>query len=550
MARIDGGDLVARSLKRAGVKHIFALSGDYDQAIFDACLDEDIRIIDTRHEQAAVHMADGWARVTGEPGVAVVTAGPGVVDTIAGLASAYHSGSPLLLISGRIPMSEWDTGFGMDFDQVQLLRPVTKWAATCYDIARVPEYIATAYRQAITGRPGPVFLDIPSNILEAKLDEEQATFFPFPTEKPRPRGDPALIAQAVEILAQAQRPLAVGGSGVWWSGAGQALQEFIEVAQIPIILSQMGRGCVPEDHPLCFGPLRVGAAEADVILVVGARLNFWLNRGRPPLFGTNQKWIQIDIEGSEIGRNRPVDIGIVGDAREVLREMARLAKGRLQPRTDWTKECQAQARTRQERIEGDLNSSKTPIHPLRLCREVRGFLGREATLVMDGGDIAVFGAMALRSYHPGHWLDQGNLGLLGSGIPFALAARLARPKDPVLVLQGDGSFGLNGMEMDTAVRHNLPMVVVIGNDGAWGMIKHRQELIYGPDRVVGTELGFTHYEKMVEAMGGVGFWVERPEEIRPALEKAFASGRPACVNVKTDPTAVSPATRRTATRRG
>jgi acetolactate synthase-1/2/3 large subunit len=268
----------------------------------------------------------------------------------------------------------------------------------------------------------------------------------------------------------------------------------------------------------------------------------------PPLFGTDQKWIQIDINPEEIGRNRPVDIGIVGDAKEVLKEMTHLAKGKVWGAGSWVEECHQYLHERLKRMEPDLLSDKTPIHPLRLCHEIGKFVNRDAILTTDGGDIAVFAAISLKVYHPGHWLDMGNMGFLGTAIPFGIAAKLSNPQKQVLVLTGDGSFGFNGMELDTAIRHKIPIVVVIANDGAWGMIKHRQQLIYG--RTIGTELGFTHYERMVQALGGYGEYIERAEEIPPALERAFASGLPSCLNVKTDPTAVSPVTLRTAKLRG
>jgi acetolactate synthase-1/2/3 large subunit len=554
MAIVDGGDLVVKALRGEGTKHIFALSGDYDMAIFDACIDEEMRIIDTRHEQAAVHMADGWARVTGEPGVAVVTAGPGLADAVPGIITAYQMGSPVVVISGRVPMRDFDTGFGMDYSQTQLLAPITKWAATCYDPKRIPEYVAMAFRYATSGRPGPVFLDIPQDVLEAKVEESEMSPLPWSHTRARPQGDPDLVRQAVEALHTAQRPLIVAGSGVAWAGASAQLRELAELIQAPVLLNQMGRGCLPEDHPLCFGPFRVGAREADVILVVGTRINFWLNKGQPPVFAppeAGQRWIQIDIEAGEIGRNRPIDIGIAGDARRVLEQMVEAARGlKGWGRPEWVAEVQRQGQARRQRAEADAGSDKVPIHPLRLCHEIGGFLDREATLCIDGGDCAVFAAMGLRVYGPGRWLDQGNLGLIGSGIPFAIAAKLARPQEQVLVLNGDGTFGLNGMEMDTAIRHHLPIVVVVANDAAWGMIKHRQELIYGPDRVVGTELGLTRYDRVVEALGGYGEFVEQPQDIRPALERAFASGRPALINVVVDPTIASPATRRTARGRG
>lgn len=542
----DGGDLVVKALKWEGVKYVFALSGEYIQSIMDACLDEGIRLIDVRHEQAAVHMADGWARINRRPGVALVTAGPGVANAVSGMAVASKQGSPVVLIAGRTPFSEFDTGSGQDLDQTGLMRTITKWSATCYEITRIPQYISQAFRYALFPPMGPVFIDFPADILESEIDEESISF--IPTVSPaKPLGEQRLIEAAIEVLFQAKKPLAIAGSGVWWAGAEEELREFIETTGIPLLLSQMARGILPEDHPLCFGPFRPGTREADVILVIGARLNRWLSKGLPPLFGTNQKWVQIDINPGEIGRNRPIDIGIVGDAKEVLKQMTQLAKGRVWQTGAWVEECRRHLQERWKRMEEDMLSDKVPIHPLRLCYEISRFLDRDAILCIDGGDIAVFATMAIRVYQPGNWLDMGNMGFLGTGIPFGIAAKLSYPQKQVLVLTGDGSFGFNAMEMDTAVRHNVPIVVVIANDGAWGMIKHRQEIIYG--RTIGTELGFKHYERIVEALGGYGEYVEKPQDIRPALERAFASGVPACINVRTDPTAISLATLRTAKRR-
>jgi len=547
MGIVSGGRLLVKALKNEGVENIFALSGMHINSIFDACIDEGVRIIDTRHEQAAAHMAEGWARVTGKPGVCVVTAGPGVTDAITGAAVALQSASPAIIIAGRSTLTEFDKGSLQEMEQVPLMKLVTKWARTAYETKRVPEYVSMAFRHACGGRPGPVFLDIPNDVLDREMEEEQVSFPTGYRTETRPAGDPVLIERAVDLLLAATKPVTIAGSGVWWSPASQELQEFIEFMKLPLILTQMGRGSVPEDHPLCFGPTRVGTREADVVLVIGTRLNNTLAYGQPPLFNPEGKWVQIDIEASEIGHNRAIDIGIVGDAKAILKQMLEGARDRTKAREEspWVEECRAYANSRRQRIEADLTSSNVPIHPLRLCQEIKDFLDRDATIVVDGGDISAWGPTVLRVYHPGHWLDVGPFSGLGPGIPFGIAAKLARPDKQVLTLVGDGTFGLNGMEFDTAVRHKIPFVTVIGNDGAWGMIKHRQEITYGQDRVIGTELGFTRYDRMVEALGGHGEYVKQPEEIRPALERAFASGLPACVNVETNPAAVSPLTSRT-----
>ncbi len=547
MGIVSGGHLLIRSLRNEGIGHIFALSGIHIQSIFNACIDEGVRIIDTRHEQAAVHMAEGEARVTGRAGVSVVTAGPGLTDAVTGVAAAFQSASPVIIISGRSTLAEFDKGSVQEMDQVTLMKSITKWARTVYETKRIPEYVSIAFRHAYAGRPGPVYLDIPNDILDNKVDEGTVSFPEGYRSEGRPQGEPVLIQRAVELLLAAKRPVVIAGSGVWWSQASEELQELVETMKLPLILTQKGRGSVPEDHPLCFGPTRVGTREADVVLVIGTRIDNMMSYGQPPLFNPSGRWIQVDIEASEIGHNRSVDIGIVGDAKAVLKQMIELGRDKSEVRKElpWVEECRAYVKSRAQRIEAELFSNQVPIHPLRLCQEIKDFLDRDATIVVDGGDISVWGQTVFRIYHPGHWLDLGPFSGLGPGIPFGIAAKLARPDKQVVILVGDGTFGLNGMEFDTAVRHNIPIVTVIGNDGAWGMIKHRQEITYGADRIIGSELGFTRYDKVVEALGGYGEHVRMPQDIRPALERAFASGLPACVNVETDPAITSPLTRRT-----
>ncbi|MBI4337410.1 MAG: thiamine pyrophosphate-binding protein [Chloroflexi bacterium] len=534
-SEVHGGKLAARALKAEGVQYLFTLNGGHIAPILDGCIDEGIRLLDVRHEQSAVHMADGWARATREPGVCAVTAGPGVTDAVTGIANAYQSASPVIIFGGAHPLSKHQMGPLQEMDHVSVVRPIVKWVGTCYDPQRIPEYVSIAFRHATTGRPGPVYLEIPEDILAKRVDEAQVTFPTKYRTTARPYGEPALVRKAVDLLLQAERPVVIAGSGIWWSGGGQELQQFIEAAELPLTLREMGRGNVPETHPLCFGPNRVGLQQADVVMVIGGRLNFALNYGRPPLFAENVKLIQVDIEPREIGRNRPVEVGIVGDARNVLTQMnEELRHRKAAPQHhEWVKECQAYIQRRRQEIEPDLNSDQVPVHPLRLCHEISDFLPAKATMVTDGGDSAIFAAPIRKVALPGHWMDNGPFGCLGPGPAFTIAAKLARPDEPALLLSGDGSFGLNAMEMDTAVRHNIPIVAVIANDGSWGMSRHSHWLDYGQERgdQLAVRLGIRPYHKIVEAMGGYGELVERPQDLRPALERAFASGRPACLNV-------------------
>ena len=528
MAQVNGGSLVAKVLKQEGVEYIFALSGGHVDPIFQGCLDEGIRVIDTRHEQAAVFMADGWARVTGKPGVAVVTAGPGVTNAITGLWVAQGTVSPIVVFGGRSPLREFEWGSLQDMDSLSLARTVTKWAKAGYETKRIAEYVSMAFRHALSGRPGPVYLEFPVDILGAGVDEAEVILPRNYRTIARPQGDPALVKAAVELLLRAERPVIIAGSGVWWSQAAKELQEFVELTKIPL---SMGRGHIPADHPLCL-PL-VGNEHADVVLLLGARLDFRLRYGRSPMFNKDSKWIQVDIEPTEIGRNRAIDIGITGDARAVLKQMIEEARDRCQGRGEpaWVKECRERLKVMQGQLEILMNSDSVPVHPARLCREVRDFINRDATVVIDGGDISGWGFRTIGSYQPGHLLGVVPTGTLGVGPSFAMAAKLARPNTQVVLISGDGSFGLNGMEFDTMARHNLPVVCVISNDSAWGMVMHEQQA-KGSGRVVGTELGFVRYDKVVEALGGYGEMVENPADIRPALQRAFASGKPACINVR------------------
>ena len=530
MAEIDGGRLVAKVLKQEGVECVFALCGGEIDPIFQGCLDEKIKVIDTRHEQAAVFMADAWARVTGKPGVAVVTAGPGVTNAVTGLWTALGTASPIIVFGGKTALRTLEWGALQDMDSLSLAQTVTKWARAGYETKRIAEYVSMAFRQALGGRPGPTYLEFPIDVLAAKVEEEEVTLPKNYRTTARPQGDPTLVKEAVDLLLGAERPLVIAGSGVWWSQAAKELQEFIELTKIPL---GRGQGSVPADHPLCLGITSAATQRADVVFLLGTRLNFMLGFGRPPVFSEDSRWIQVDIEPTEIGRNRPIDIGIIGDAKAVLKQMIEEARDRCQGRKElpWVRECQQQLREQDEQFEVLMNSDSVPVHPARLCKEIRDFIDREATIVVDGGEISGWGFRSLKSYKPGHFLGVVPTGTLGVGTAFAIAAKLARPDKQVLLLSGDGSFGLNAMEFDTMVRHKLPIVCAIANDGAWGMIARLQQA-KGPDRVIGTELGFVRYDKVVEALGGYGEAVEKPEDIRPALERAFASGQPACINVR------------------
>jgi len=534
MALVDGGDLVVRAIKQEGVDVIFTLCGGHVQAIYDACLDENVRVVDVRHEQAAGHAAEGWSRATRRCGVAVVVPGPGVTDCVTAIATAYHNRSPQLIIGGRSPLNRLDMGALQEMDQVELLRPITKWARCVYETKRIPEYIATAFRHALTPPYGPVFLEIPSDILFLKVEESEV-YFP---QAYRPKGDiypdPNLIKEAARLIAQAERPLVIAGSQVYWSEAHTELRECIEKAQAPVYLNAMGRGSIHQEHPLFFSRSRRRALGlADVILILGTPLDFRLGYGKR--FNPEAKIIQIDIDPTQLGRNRDIDLRIMGEAKASLLSLL----GELPDHSDNYAEWINLLRDEENKIlaqrEEFMNSDAVPIHPLRLCKEVAAFVDESTIVVGDGGDIVNLAAQVLPINYPGQWYDPGPLGTLGVGTGFCLALGCVHPDKRVLMINGDGAFGLNGFEFDTLVRFNMPVVAVVGNDRQWGQIRVGQQMMYGEGRLVATLLGENaRYERVVEGLGGYGELVSKPEEIRPALERAFASGKPSCLNVLID----------------
>ena len=539
MGMIHGGWLVAKVLKKEGVEVVFTLSGGHIAAIYDGCVREGIRVVDTRHEQAAVHAAEGWAKCTRTPGVALLTAGPGVTDGITGVANAHLAGSPILVVGGAAPLSLWDRGALQEMNQIDLLRPITKWARTVHETARLSEYTSIAFRQMLSGKPGPTFLEMPMDVLNNFVESEASEAYFDPGEpayyRPAGRGAPEAghVLKAAAILEQARRPVIMAGTAVWWCDGAEPLRRLAECIQAPVFLNGAGRGCLPPTHPLFFSAARRKALEgADTILAIGTRMDFRLNHGQPPLIPAGAKLIWFDLAGEDIGANRGAAVGLVGDVGISMSQVAEAT--RQHEEGEWLRYIRTEERRALERDAAALNSHAVPIHPMRLCREIRDFIDEDTTVVGDGGDIVSYGGRVINVYKPGYWLDPGPMGCLGTGTGFAMAAQLARPGKKVLILHGDGAFGLNGMEFESMVRHKLPVVSVIGNDGAWGQIKHPQKAIIGHATAAELSPGI-RYDKVVEALGGYGELVERPEDIRPAIERAFASALPACVNVLIDP---------------
>lgn len=530
---MNGGKLVARTLREAGVECIFTLSGGHIMPIYDGCLDEGIRIIDVRHEQSAAHAADAWSRMNpGKIGVAAVTAGPGVTDAVTGVANAWRANSPMLCFGGQGPFANRGKGSLQEMDHVSLMRPITKFSEAVYEAERIPEYIAMAIRHAVSGIPGPAFLEIPLDILLSEARWE----VPSPrisTAPPRMAPDPELAGAALRLLEAAEKPMMMAGTSVKWSQAQGPLLRFLEKTNIPAYENGMGRGCLPRDCPHIFKSTRRTAMEqCDLIILAGAVLDFRLAFGTtiPP----EAKIIQMEMDNVLIGHNRPADVALAGNlacAFEVLAERMD-AEGIALDFSAHAAALREKEDAKRARDAAAAKDDSVPIKAARLCQELAEFVDDDMIVIGDGGDIVAGAAKVMPIPKNGAWMDPGPLGTLGVGMPFALAAQLAAPDKRVLIVYGDGSFGLNGFEYDTAVRFGLPIVGVVGNDAAWGQMMRPQGAMYGMDRMVAVKLAYTRYDKVVEALGGHGEHVTRPEEIRPALERAFASGKPALVNVE------------------
>ena len=539
MADLTGGELVARVLKQAGVGHVFTLCGGHILPIYDGCVKDGIGVIDVRHEQAAAHAADAYARLTRNVGVAIVTAGPGVTDAVTGVANAYAARSPLLLIGGAAPLGLRGLGALQEMEQVALLRPITKGSWSVAETRQIPEVLTTAIRVALSGRPGPVFVEIPVDLLLTSIEDRLA---PIPTDyvhRTPAAGDPTAIERIAQLLAGASRPVIMAGSGVYWDDAAVELATFAERTGVPVFMNGAGRGCLPADHRLAFAQARGFAlGGADVVLVLGAPLDFRLGYGRPPTFAEDARVCMVDCDPAELGRNRPLAAGIAGHIGRVLGQLGSAIPAGVSARfEDWRRRLGDTEREARERLEAYCTSDDVPVSHYRWAAEIARHVTPDTLVVGDGGDVVGCASKIVRLQRPGQWLDPGPFGCLGVGPSFAIAAKLLDPARRVLLIAGDGAFGLNGMEMETAVRFGLPLTCIIGNDGGWGQIRNPQLSFFGEERAVGTSLPNSRYDLMVEALGGRGVLVREPKDIAPALERALSSSDVWCINVVLDPAA-------------
>jgi acetolactate synthase I/II/III large subunit len=531
---VHAGRLIARRLKASGIDTVFTLSGGHLFSIYDGCRDEGIRLIDTRHEQTAAFAAEGWSKVTRVPGVAALTAGPGVTNGMSAMAAAQQNQSPLVVLGGRAPAQRWGMGSLQEIDHVPFVAPLARFAATAQSAADAGRLIDEALRAAVGAPSGVGFVDFPIDHVFAVAQDDGAPGA-LRTLAPAAAPDGDAVDRAADLLATAQRPVIMAGTNVWWGHAEAALLRLAEERRIPVLMNGMARGVVPADHPLAFSRARAKAlAEADVALVVGVPMDFRLGFGK--VFGPQTELVVADRAEPEREHPRPIAAGLYGDLTTILSALSGPPRADHQ---DWIDALRTAETAAREQETADLGDDRIPLHPMRVYAELAPMLDRDAIVVIDAGDFGSYAGRVIDSYQPGCWLDSGPFGCLGSGPGYALAAKLARPDRQVVLLQGDGAFGFSGMEWDTLVRHQIPVVSVIGNNGIWGLEKHPMEAIYGYSVVAELRPG-TRYDEVVRALGGHGELVSAPVELRPALERAFASGLPAVVNVLTDPSIAYP----------
>ncbi|MFB3827989.1 MAG: thiamine pyrophosphate-binding protein [Bryobacteraceae bacterium] len=529
----SGAELFVNAISQAGIDRVFTLVGDHLNAVLVAAARAGLRVIDMRHESGVTHAADAWARITRRPAVALVTGGPGHTNALTGIATAYLAASPLVAVSGARASKLAARQAFQDIDQPGMVRPVVKWAGEPPNAAQIPFYVARALAEANAGRKGPVHLNVPVDIFEQEAPAPAA--LPRAMDAAPPHPDPRELERAAALLSEAARPVAIAGSGVWWGGAEQELRAFIERTGLPLYTITMARGAVPDDHPLVMGyadpSLNRAAAqafrEADVFLVIGKRIDFRLALGGARLFPPEAKFIQIDIHPQELGLNRTLECAVCGDVKAALAGIGRVRP----PAAKWMERLRALRREWETRLAAAACDRGTPLHPAALYAELREALPPGTLYSWDGGDFAHWGRAMLPARHPGGWLRLGPLGTIGSALPNAIALKLAYPESPVALITGDGSLGFYLAELDTAVRHRLPFVIIVGNDGGWGLERELQSAALGGS-TVGCELRETRYDLVMQALGGGGETVERVEEVRPAVERAFAAGAPYLINAR------------------
>lgn len=536
---MNGAQWIIRALRNRGVEYVFVLCGNGLDPLLDACLDFKIKVIDVRNEQAASYMADTWGRMTGRLGVAAVSSGPGHTNALTGLTNSFWDGGPMLLVSGCSSQNTRGLDNFQELDQVGMAAPVCKYAGMVHHVAALPQQVNSALSAAVTGRPGPVHLTIPVDVFQAEVDESsllRENPVPLGTS-PRSPGDPSLVREAVALLASAQRPFIVVGSGAFYAQAWEPLAEFGCVTNLPIVSHIWDRCCIERAIPQYMGVTNEelnGAipllSQADLILTVGARIDYRLWHGRPPRFPKEAKIIRVDVEPAEISRAVVPDIGLVGDPGSVLRQMAEEARRRGHwANESWLEQVRASHNQLLQKWAGLGHEGAWPVPAIRICREIKPFLDREVTFLLDGGNIGRWAHMTLFDRHPSHWFTCGASGVVGWGLSGAVAAKLARPDHPLLLLSGDGAAGFNVTEIETALRFGTPYVAVIAHDGAWGIVADGQP----EGRRVASQFGEIRFDRVAEALGAKGIFIEHPEQLGPSIEWGLQADTVVVIHVPT-----------------
>ena len=535
MAELTGSEILAKCLKKEGVEDLFFIMGGPMLLAEATCVKEGIRMIDVRHEQAAAFACQAYSRLLQKPSVCMAASGPGVTNLVTGVANALVDCCPVVAIGGSSPISQFGRQVFQEIDQMAIMRGVVKYADRIHNLKRIPQQVNFAFQKAMSGKPGPVYLDFPGDILYQKIDEDQVdwSFAGRPLLDARPLGNPEQVAKLIDALAKAKQPIIVSGSGVIWSQAWPEMHALVDKIGIPFYTTPQGRGVVPDDHPCSYMTMRSSAfRDADLIVVLGTRMNYIIGHAAPPRFGGNATIARIDIDPDEIATAaRFVDIPVVGDCKMVLQQVLDGIGTRITQDSykAWRQKLAEGETAKRASAGANKYAEDGDIHPVRLLEEVKNFAKRDAILCVDGQETLNFGRQTMPTFAPGHRLNSGPFGTMGVGLPFGVGAKVAKPDTQVIVVHGDGSFGLNAMELDTAIRHKIPILVVISLNGGWTADPKREK--------PGRDLGYTRFDKMCEALGGYGEYVTRPEDIRPALERAQAKvdeGMVAVVNVRTD----------------
>ena len=522
-----GGRLVAKALKSRGVDHLFTLSGGHLFSIYDGCKEEGIALVDVRHEQTAAFAAEGIAKATRNVGVAALTAGPGVTNGMSAIAGAQANSSPICVLGGRAPELRWGSGSLQEIDHLPFVSPLVKSAETVKDPGQIAAVTAAALDRAAAAPSGPTFVDYPLDVVFTEAEVE------IPALPDSRAAEPAAgVEEAAALLAAAERPAIMAGSGLYWGRGEEELRALAEALGIPVFLNGLGRGCLPADHALAFSRARGTALQgADVALVVGVPMDFRLGFGGS--FCEETKIVRLDVAPNALLKNRAPEVDLVGDVRATLAAL-RGAAGREQRTKPWLEQLRNVESEKRAAEQEELNEGRSPLHPVRVYKELGEVLDRDAIVIGDGGDFVSYAGRYIETFEPGCWMDPGPFGCLGAGPGQAIGAKVAHPDRQVCLLLGDGAFGFAGLEFDTMSRHGLGVVGVMGNNGIWGLEHHPMQFLYGYS--VAAELRpETRYDQLVESLGCDGILVREPGELKPALERAFASGRPTLVNVLTDP---------------